>query len=209
MNETDSTPKTEVLIVFFGGVGDGPGLFHTQIVERVAKAGFADPSKLGLNGVDINARSLYLEWSDAAFGRRKAANVLLRVVQQCPEIPVVIVGHSYGADAAIKTIRRLGIDITHLVTIDGVSRRAKSNLVTKPAKVRFWTNIYVTGVHHYSDIVARIGGHWNARQGADHNIDATEIAAGLGLTISHASFLSMWRMAVPYVRHSIGLSESS
>lgn len=192
--------KPEVFLAFFGGLGDGPGPFHSQIVESVAKAGFADPAQIGLGDMTISPASIYLAWTTAAFGSNKAVDALQRAD---PKTPLVIVGHSYGAQAAIKTIRKLNRQVRHLVTIDGVSRLSKYTLATKPTNVRFWTNVYVRGIRRYGDVIARIGGHWKARRGADVNIDAIAVGKESGLVVSHASFLSMWQMALPYVRQNL------
>ena len=196
----------EIFIAFFGGAGDGPGMFNSQIVESVASAGFDDPRQIGLGGASISKESKYLEWSDAAFGSSKAKNLLAHISEKCLATPVVIVAHSYGAEAAVRTICKLKTTVAHLVTIDAVSWESKVGMNTKPSNVLEWTNIYVSGVHDFTDVIAFAGGQWKKRDGADRNIDAAQIGKKSGVHISHGTFLAMWRMALPYVRKSLGLS---
>ncbi len=205
MSAVATKNEVEVFLAFFGGAGDGPGLFNSEIVKSVANAGFDDPRKIGLGGASVSSESKYLEWSDAAFGRSKAVDLLAYINENCMTMPVIVVAHSYGAEAAIKTIRQLKTTVTHLVTIDAVSWETKIALDAKPSNVQQWTNIYVSGFHDFTDVIAFLGGQWKKRAGADRNIDASDIAKASGIHVSHGTFLKMWGMALPYVRASIGL----
>jgi len=206
MAKSESKKDVEVFVAFFGGAGDGPGLFNSQIVKSVAGAGFDDPRKIGLGGASIAPESKYLEWSDAAFGKPNAKDLLAHISEKCLKIPVVIVGHSYGAEVAVRTVCKLKTSVTHLVTIDAVSWESKLKLDAKPSNVQQWTNIYVSGINDFTDLIALVGGQWKKRSAADRNIDATKVAKVPGAHVSHGTFLAMWRMAVPYVRASIGLT---
>jgi len=204
---TVSKTKSEkdVFIAFFGGAGDGPGLANSQIVKSVASAGFVDPRKIGLSGAKVAAESKYLEWSDAAFGRPKAKDMLAHINEKCLAMPVVFVAHSYGCEAAMKTIAKLNATITHLVTIDGVSWETKFFGDSKPSNVKEWTNVFVSGVSDFTDVIALVGGQWKNRTAATRNIDVSKFRRSSGPKLSHGDFLAMWGFALPHVKKSIGL----
>ncbi|MHC4404681.1 MAG: hypothetical protein ACYTG0_33940 [Planctomycetota bacterium] len=201
----NKTTKKKVHLAFFGGAGDGPGLFHFRIVEQFADDALADPSRIGLSGAEVDPESKYLEWGDVVFGRRKARRVMEHIQTHCLAYPVVIVGHSWGAEAAMRTIRKMeGTRIAHLVTIDGVSWQSKLFGDECPPNVAEWTNVYVSGFSDFSDVVALMGGQWKHRKAATRNINAAK-CKGPGKHVSHATFAAMWALALPYVKKSIGL----
>jgi hypothetical protein len=192
-------PKSPVFMAFFGGAGDGPGLFHSAIVKDEAKYGFEDPSKIGLGEYEIDKESKYLEWSDAAFGRDKAKNTLAYLESQCLAYPVVFVCHSYGCEAALHTIKKMkDTHVTHLITLDGVSWMSKLRNENRPANVAEWTNVYVSGFSDLSDVIAVVGGHWGERDGATRNLEARSEEG-----FSHGGFKRLWRKALPFVRTSL------
>jgi pimeloyl-ACP methyl ester carboxylesterase len=192
----------DVRFVFIGGLGDGPGLFHSRIVARVAEGTIAHPPSFGWEGIAVSQESRYLEWTDGAFGRSKALRVVSQLSQRHPELPLVIVGHSYGADAAWRVVRRISRTVSHLVTIDGVSWQTKFLGNRKPTNVSQWTNVYVTGVKDRSDVIALVGGQWQQRSAADLNINASLVTRSEG-AITHRSFAAMWQLAIPHVQESL------
>lgn len=102
--------------------------------------------------------------------------------------PVALIGHSWGGDAVTNAIaRRVSVPVGELVTLDPVSRKGPP--CQKIPNVGHWLNIHVdykiTSLFNISNIVARIGGPWEAVPAAD-----TNIACPAGMT--HAWALTMF-----------------
>lgn len=88
------------------------------------------------------------------------------------KIPIVLLGHSWGASGLVRAIETSLCPVDMLITLDAVSRRAPSLLTS----VNNWINIYVDYQHaNWSgdNIVARIGGPWEKVKGASKNIVST------------------------------------
>lgn len=86
---------------------------------------------------------------------------------------VALIGHSWGGDAAVNLVaRRLDTPIDLLISLDPVSRKGAPR--AKLPNVAHWLNIHID----YSrstwldipNLVARIGGPWEAASRADENI---------------------------------------
>ncbi len=83
--------------------------------------------------------------------------------------PVVLIGHSYGADTSVRVVERLaahhpGITVDLLITLDPVSRRGGVPRAPLRAAKR-WLNARVDNpwkLWTISNLVALIGGHWPA-----------------------------------------------
>lgn len=86
---------------------------------------------------------------------------------------VTLIGHSWGADAAVHAVaRKTSATIDLLVTLDPVSR--KHAPAVAPKNVRHWVNVYlryaVAKTWNCSNMVARIGGPWEAVPVAHVNV---------------------------------------
>lgn len=86
---------------------------------------------------------------------------------------VALIGHSWGGDAAVNLVaRKLDAPIDLLISLDPVSRKGAPR--RKIPNVRHWLNIHID----YSqstwldipNLVARIGGPWEAAENADVNV---------------------------------------
>lgn len=89
-----------------------------------------------------------------------------------PEAMIVMIGHSYGGSAAMDVVR--GLNVSHgpvaIVTIDPVSRRARSHPRERAKGVDYWLNVYCTPYATVRDIVPHVGGAWRHCPQADENI---------------------------------------
>ena len=93
------------------------------------------------------------------------------VLAQAAGGPIVLVGHSYGADAAYRLAQALAEEdsVDLLLTLDPVSTFGEARAVPRPAGVRRWINVRVgSGVGLSScGIVGALGGAWAAQTAAD------------------------------------------
>ena len=113
-------------------------------------------------------------------------------------LPTIVVGHSWGADAAVQAIRRRHSLVDLLVTLDPVSRKGPpQNLPT----VRYWLNVYVdyntASWLEQSNDIARIGGPWKHVAAADENLICSP-----GIHHRHAQDMFM-SYALPAVRRTL------
>lgn len=102
--------------------------------------------------------------------------------------PVALIGHSWGGDAVVNAVaRKVSVPIRELVTLDPVSRKGPPR--QKIPNVAHWLNIHVdyniTPLFDIPNIVARIGGPWEAVAAADCN---SSCPAGM----THAWALTMF-----------------
>ncbi len=87
--------------------------------------------------------------------------------------PVLLIGHSWGADAVVNAVaKRTDAAICFVATLDPVSRKGPPN--DRLPHVGQWINAYVdyrvTPLWKRSTIIARIGGPWEQVSVADENI---------------------------------------
>lgn len=110
---------------------------------------------------------------------------------------VVLIGHSWGADAAVHAVtRKTAAKVDLLVTLDPVSRKMA------PAKalhnVGHWHNVHldyrVAPYLDSSNMVARVGGPWERVAVANENIPCP-------LDLNHADAAAMFdRFVLPVLR---------
>lgn len=86
---------------------------------------------------------------------------------------VTLIGHSWGADTAVYAVAcKTAATLDLLVTLDPVSR--KNAPTVAPSNVRRWVNVHLryaaANPWNWSNIVARIGGPWEAVPAAHVNI---------------------------------------
>ena len=86
---------------------------------------------------------------------------------------VALIGHSWGGDAAVNLVaRKLDAPIDLLISLDPVSRKGAPR--RKLPNVRHWLNIHIdysrSTWFDIPNLVARIGGPWEAAENADANV---------------------------------------
>ena len=135
-----------------------------------------------LDGRLGNAYSLVARWPqelavDFFFREHPEGAAARRLVELYVRkgLPVILMGHSWGADAAVNAVaRRLDVPIDLLVTLDPVSRKGPP---AQLAHVRHWINVYVdyacASWRVPSYIVARLGGPWGPVLAAHENYRAS------------------------------------
>lgn len=104
---------------------------------------------------------------------------------------VTLIGHSWGADAAVHAVaRKTAATVDLLVTLDPVSRKRAP--ATAPGNVRRWVNVHLpynaVTPWNWSNFVARIGGPWEAVPAAHVNIVSPP-------EIQHSDAVSLLRLA--------------
>lgn len=88
-------------------------------------------------------------------------------------LPVVLIGHSWGGDAATNAVAaKVNAPVALLITLDPVSRKGPPKL--RLGNVGHWLNIHVdykrATLWSITNAVARIGGPWQHAAAADCNI---------------------------------------
>ena len=86
---------------------------------------------------------------------------------------MALIGHSWGGDAAVNLVaRKLDAPIDLLISLDPVSRKGAPR--RKLPNVRHWLNIHIdysrSTWFDIPNLVARIGGPWEAAETADANV---------------------------------------
>ncbi len=96
-----------------------------------------------------------------------------------PDLPFVLIGHSYGGSSAVEVARRQTADAMPLclVTIAAVARVRKP---IRPAAADWWGNSYLKEGGGWKDIVPRIGGRWGHCAAADVNLAFSGYAKDAG-----------------------------
>jgi pimeloyl-ACP methyl ester carboxylesterase len=110
-------------------------------------------------------RKVYFLHTDALEDVRRA------VLERAAGAPVVLVGHSYGANFAYELANRMRDDggVELLLTLDPVSGPAGPRTPLEPGAARRWINVYAgSGVGFSScGLAGAIGGAWGSRPEAD------------------------------------------
>lgn len=124
------------LAVFIGGFGDVVAGCLSRVEKRFP--GF-------LPGVAH--ATAYYHWDGGGCGVfldrcGKIAAELEELRRECPGLPIVLIGHSYGGSCAVEVARRQSVQAAPLclLTIDAVARRQKN---ARPACVEWWGNAYL------------------------------------------------------------------
>lgn len=103
-----------------------------------------------------------------------AAEVRRRVLERAGGAPVVLIGHSYGANFAYELANMMRGDggVRLLLTLDPVSRPGGPRLPLEPGAARRWTNVWAgSGVGLSScGLAGAIGGAWGSQPAADLDI---------------------------------------
>lgn len=153
----------DYLVVFIGGFGDALAGCLSR-VERSFPGFLAGTEHV----------TAYYHWDGGGCGIfldrcGKIARELEELRRRLPELPVVLIGHSYGGSCAVEVARRQAVEASPLclITIDAVARRQKSR---RPESVGWWGNSYLREGGGFMDVIPRIGGRWGACSGADVNL---------------------------------------
>jgi pimeloyl-ACP methyl ester carboxylesterase len=103
-----------------------------------------------------------------------AAEVRRQVLERAAGAPIVLIGHSYGANFAYELANTLRGDggVHLLLTLDPVSGPAVPRTPLEPGAVRRWINVWAgSGVGLSScGLVGAFGGAWGSRPEADVDI---------------------------------------
>lgn len=119
----------------------------------------------------------------------KVIALINRITSECPNEPINVIGHSWGAETAEDVAKALPGVIDLLVTVDPVSRWWSKG--DPRPNVNEWININAGPSNRdFSDTVASVGGKWgnwpDGKADAHYSVDA-----------SHAYFRNM--MKAPYM----------
>ena len=164
LTDANAAQSADYAVVFIGGFVD----WLIGISWRMCRdfAGFDIPMK-GIKGFYHWDGGSWGMLSDGCLGIADDLNALITVNSA---LHLILIGHSYGASAAMEVARHL--DSSHrgelmVLTIDAVSRRQSS---TRAAGVDFWGNAFLSRGGGLLDAVPRIGGRWGGCPDADVNL---------------------------------------
>lgn len=104
-------------------------------------------------------------------------------------LPVALIGHSWGGDAAVNAVAaKTAARIDLLITLDPVSRKGPP--AESLPNVGLWLNIHVdyaaAALCNVSNMVGRIGGPWQAVRAAHRNVACPR-------DVDHAHAIAMFR----------------
>ena len=115
----------------------------------------------------------YCEWNQASKGVRE----INAHTKKFGNVPVILLGHSYGGDTAIHEIApKLARRISMIITLDPVSKSAigdGNGTNRRPPNVVRWVNVYSVRKKTSGDWVAEAGSRWYSESEADRNIKTT------------------------------------
>lgn len=181
-------------------------------------------SKALLNGVFNTYNKLNETRQDIGYGTYRAVRTIteLALHWRLKGQKVVLVGHSYGGDAAMDVTRVLsnrGETIDLVVTLDPVSRTGPTFSQVKPTGLKRWLNVYVPYKYYRSvnddflntetghsllyktklaNSIAMIGGAWGRCLYADYNKQFFDKSGN-----EHARTENMFQFFEPYVKDII------
>ena len=193
---------------FIGGAGDKRrycGYGPTELVRKAALVPFV--RRIGRCAL-VSARMEYLGYEEI----HGEGNINVSVLTCIPgiEIPVYIIGHSFGGWNAAHLCRYLadaGYNVRMLVTLDpvggGLVARMDHSLYARPEvspHARFWINVSCRPRSgNVSDAVASLGRRWYPQVGPDVYHESP---------FSHADVADMFMEAVAQGRSAMDLLEA-
>ena len=152
----DCARAAQPVVVFIGGLAD-------QLNRNVVRVFCA------YDAAWERTQKLYFTYSSDLAEMRRA--ILDRAVREDARAPVVLVGHSYGGDAAYRLAEALAADsvVRLLVTLDPVSRAWEGAAAPRPAGVPKWVNVRVGSTPGLSScgLAGALGGAWGPQPAAD------------------------------------------
>lgn len=164
------------LVVFVGGFGDKT--FQGPVARYAREFGNRN------NGFDTR----YFAW-------HQRGKILLALREAQPGQKTVLVGHSYGADTALKLVIDKSCQVDLLVTIDPVGRFGRPAYENRPATAQCLNVSVKPSAFSPLDLVAAVGGRYPALPA-----DINYIWRG-----NHWGFAEMMRLGTPSAEELIGL----
>lgn len=176
--------QADLAVIFVGGFTEQVLLHFRSVYEKMPP--------LPCRGKQLRA---YYAW-DSGTGNLlvhstwKLQRDLRAFLRLNPQADVVLLGHSYGGSAIMDALRGVQ-DVPHagkvlVVTVDPVSRRARSLPRARAPQVDFWINAYCSPYRHVGDVVAWLGGPWGHCPQAELNLHYPGTARGAdGARFSH------------------------
>ncbi len=160
--------KADVAFIFVGGFAEPVLLQFRKIYEQTPP--------LPCGGKQLRA---YYAWESGTgnllfHSTWKLQRDLRAFLALNPAADVVLVGHSYGGSAIMDALRGVA-DVPHsgkvlALTVDPVSRRARSKPRERAPQVDYWVNTYCYPYRNVRDLAARLGGPWRECPAADVNL---------------------------------------
>ena len=175
----------------YGYVGGNPVSASDRLgLYEIFIGGFMDSKFRPVKGYyednfKSRGKSAYFEHDEGD----KVIALINRITSECPNEPINVIGHSWGAETAEDVAKALPGVIDLLVTVDPVSRWWSKG--DPRPNVNEWININAGPSNRdFSDTVASVGGKWgnwpDGKADAHYSVDA-----------SHAYFRNM--MKAPYM----------
>lgn len=164
VNGESGEERVDYAVIFIGGFVDCLLGISWRLYRDFP--GFELPLK-GIKG--------YYHWDGGHLGMLaddclRIADDLNSLIGRCPDLHLVLIGHSYGGSAAMEVARNLNPSRNGeliVLTLDAVSRRQSSD---RADGVDFWGNAYLSRGGGFIDVVPRIGGRWGHCESADVNL---------------------------------------
>ncbi len=151
--------ESRAVVVFIGGFADA---LNRNVVRVFC----------GYDAAWEHTQKLYFAYDDDPRAIRDS--VVRRAGTGAERAPVVLVGHSYGGDAAYRLADSLAADadIRLLVTLDPVSGQWQGRAAPRPAGVERWINVRVGSAPGLSScgLAGAIGGAWGPQSEADADL---------------------------------------
>lgn len=148
--------ENRAVVVFVGGLADR---LNRNVVRLFC----------GYDAAWERTRKLYFAFDDDP--RAVRDSILRSAGSGARRAPVVLVGHSYGGDAARRLADSLAADadVRLLVTLDPVSREWEGRAAPRPAGVARWINVRVGSSPGLSScgLAGIVGGAWGRQTEAD------------------------------------------
>lgn len=152
-------PESRPVVVFIGGFADA---LNRNVVRIFC----------GYDAAWERAQKLYFAYDDDPRAIRDS--VVRRAGTGVARAPVVLVGHSYGGDAAYRLADSLAadVDVRLLVTLDPVSGQWQGRAAPRPAGVERWINVRVGSAPGLSScgLAGALGGAWGPQTEADADL---------------------------------------
>ncbi len=160
------------LVVCIGGASDKLFVNAVKDLEKDLKG------QLQPYGV----RTAYFTWDQQS----SVANYIEKYNEMFPNVPIVVIGHSYGADTAVRLVppKLKKAKITLTLSLDAVSK--SKGVDAFPRNTLKWVNVYTTK-KSFNGGIAGIGGHWLSEKEATKNIKSK--------TLDHVAATSMLNLA--------------